>query len=156
MLQCSVVQKSNTINKTFDWINRVLEDTAVSFVARPKSPRISCGPQTHVLQNTTVTCTCSTPSLGQPAGSLRLVIGNKTTQQTAARQEKQEISSRELLYSHVLSLSDHSSTWFRCDLLWGTEEIRGQNYTASVGCKQSFFVNISANFKIIVISNAIA
>lgn len=50
-------------------------------------------------------------------------------------QENLELSSKRLDYSHILILSDHGRTWFRCDVIWATEEIRGENYTANVGCK---------------------
>ncbi|XP_025101624.1 uncharacterized protein LOC112568526 [Pomacea canaliculata] len=98
-------------------------------VERPRSPAASCGPQPYVLEHTTLTCTCYTSSLGQPEGYLRWVSGNQTNQGTVVKQ--QQLPSKELRYN--LTLSDHNNTWFRCDVFWGTEEIQGENYTASVG-----------------------
>ncbi|PVD27156.1 hypothetical protein C0Q70_12310 [Pomacea canaliculata] len=102
-------------------------------VEQPGLPAVSCGPHPYVLENTRVFCTCSTSSLGVPAGYLRWVTGNQLNQGTVAMQENLELSSKRLDYSHILILSDHGRTWFRCDVIWATEEIRGENYTANVG-----------------------
>ncbi|XP_025101611.1 uncharacterized protein LOC112568517 [Pomacea canaliculata] len=105
-------------------------------VERPRSPTALCGPQPYVLENTAVTCTCSTTSLGQPAGYLRWVTGNQTHQSAAVTKEKQEPTSKGLQYDQVLILSDHGSTWLRCDIIWGAEVIPGEKYTASVGFQE--------------------
>ncbi|XP_025103028.1 uncharacterized protein LOC112569453 isoform X2 [Pomacea canaliculata] len=96
---------------------------------RPTLPIMSCAPQPYVLENTDVTCTCSAVSLGQPAACLRWIRGNKTNQWTASSEKQQN----QVSYSQPLTLKDHENTWFRCDVKWGTEEIKGENFTANVG-----------------------
>ncbi|XP_025101326.1 uncharacterized protein LOC112568301 [Pomacea canaliculata] len=99
-------------------------------IERPHSPDVSCSPQSSVLENTGIVCTCSTPSLGEPAGYLMWITGNDTKHRTVAWQEN---SSLELHYTHNLTLSDHGKTLFWCDVIWGQENIHGQSYTANVG-----------------------
>ncbi|XP_025101950.1 uncharacterized protein LOC112568714 [Pomacea canaliculata] len=103
------------------------------FTAEPaKSPTTSCEPQPYVLENTNITCTCRITSLGHPAGYLRWTRGNQTNKETLVK----EVSTPQALsHTQLLTQSDHSKTWFRCDVLWGTKEILGENYTANVGCK---------------------
>lgn len=96
---------------------------------------MSCGPQLYVLENTNVTCTCRTISLGQPAGYLRWIIGSHTNQEISVKQKQQNYTTKELHYTQVLTLMDHDRTWFRCDIIWGSKEIRGQSYNSLVGCK---------------------
>ncbi|PVD27147.1 hypothetical protein C0Q70_12300 [Pomacea canaliculata] len=99
----------------------------------PHMPTVSCSPHPYVLENTNVTCTCKTNSLGQPAGYLRWVIGNQTNQGQPARQEYLSVRSQEMNFTHRLTLSDHERTWFRCDVIRRGNETRGNIYTANVG-----------------------
>lgn len=102
---------------------------------RPNSPTISCRPHPYVLENTSVMCTCTATSLGQPAGYLRMIINNQTSQGERGRQERQTSASQQLQHSQYLTLLDHGTTWFECQVLWGLNEIRGEKYIANVGCK---------------------
>lgn len=102
---------------------------------RPGPPTVSCDPQTYVLENTNVTCTCRTTSLGHPAGFLRWTTGNQTMERRLVKEYQKVVKSRYIRYSQTLTLSDHDRTWLRCDVMWGTSEIRGENYTARVGRK---------------------
>ncbi|XP_025101419.1 uncharacterized protein LOC112568358 isoform X2 [Pomacea canaliculata] len=99
----------------------------------PRMPTVSCSPHPYVLENTNVTCTCRTNSLGQPAGYLRWVIGNQTNQGQPARQEYLSVRSHEMNFTHRLTLSDHERTRFRCDVIRRGNETRGNIYTANVG-----------------------
>ncbi|PVD27153.1 hypothetical protein C0Q70_12307 [Pomacea canaliculata] len=100
---------------------------------QPHSPTIFCGPQPYVLENTNVTCTCTTTSLGQPKGLLRWVTSNQIKPTTSAWLEDKNIRPQVLHHNCVLTLSDHGKTWFRCDIIRGEKETHGENYTASVG-----------------------
>lgn len=112
-----------------------LEETFLLFsLERPKSPTVSCSPQSYVLENTNITCTCSTARLGQPEGYLRWITGEVINQEGKVREE-QEFPAQELHSTQSLAQSDHGNTWFRCEVVWGQENITGNNYTASVGCK---------------------
>ncbi|XP_025103259.1 uncharacterized protein LOC112569634 [Pomacea canaliculata] len=102
-------------------------------VEQPKSPTVSCSPYPYVLENTNVICTCRTTSLGQPAGYLRWIIANLTNEKIAVVQEEHTFVSKELQYTHHMTLSDHDRTWLRCDVIWGTSGSQGENYTARVG-----------------------
>lgn len=119
----------------FDLIIFVITRLADVCLEQPKSPTVSCSPYPYVLENTNVTCTCRTTSLGQPAGYLRWIIANLTSEKIAVVQEEHTFVSKELQYTHHMTLSDHDRTWLRCDVIWGTSGSQGENYTARVGCK---------------------
>lgn len=93
---------------------------------------MSCSPQPCVLENTDVVCTCRTTSLGQPAGYLVWIVGNKTNRERYVKEDGQAVTSKELSYTKTLVLSDHGRTWFICDLIWGTDTVYGGIYTACV------------------------
>ncbi|XP_025101081.1 uncharacterized protein LOC112568157 isoform X2 [Pomacea canaliculata] len=109
---------------------------------RPCLPRVSCGPQQYVLENTNATCTCKTSSLGQPAGYLIWIIGDQTDLETTSTEGQQNLASHELHHTHFFTQADHGRTWFRCDVVWGLEKIHGENYTVNVGyaARQAQFV----------------
>lgn len=112
-----------------------------SCAERPSLPRVSCGPQQYVLANTNATCTCNTSSVGQPAGYLIWIIGDQTDLETTATEGQQNFPSHELHYAHFFTQADHGRTWFRCDVVWGLETIRGENYTVNVGCMWILILN---------------
>ena len=80
--------------------------------------------------NTAVSCTCSTLTVGQPQGRLKWVkvhdgslitdggYGSTTLQMT----------------SQTLTLGDHDVDKFRCDVEW-MEDVTGERFRASVGCE---------------------
>lgn len=107
----------------------------ISGAERPSSPSVYCVPQPYQLENSNITCTCRTTNLGQPAGYLNWIVGNQTRQGTITSQGQRNFTLQELHYSQILTLKDHGKTWIRCDIMWGQEVIKGQNFIANVGCK---------------------
>ncbi|XP_025102791.1 uncharacterized protein LOC112569265 [Pomacea canaliculata] len=106
-------------------------------VESPSLPKVVCHPAPYVLDNTNISCTCSTTSLGKPAGYLTWVTGKYThgNFNNPLRGDRSDDKPTELHYSQTLTLADHSNTWFRCDVTWGGQQHRGENYTANVGYK---------------------
>lgn len=39
-----------------------------------------------------------------------------------------------LYYSHTLTLAGHGTTWFRCEITWGGQKVRGENYKNLQNC----------------------
>ncbi|XP_025100996.1 uncharacterized protein LOC112568110 isoform X2 [Pomacea canaliculata] len=117
----------------------------------PRLPKMVCHPAPYVLENTNISCTCSTTSLGKPAGYLTWVTGKYThgNFNNPLRGDRSDDKRTELHYSQTLTLADHSNTWFRCDVTWGGQKHRGENYTANVGYKprqlKLFFNKLSEN-----------
>lgn len=105
------------------------------YTERPALPTMSCGPQPYVLENTNITCTCSTTSLGEPAGYLTWDTGNQENQERAFVKDKQISTQKVINFTQILTLSDHGATLLRCDFIWGPYRMNGETYTAQVGCK---------------------
>ncbi|PVD27034.1 hypothetical protein C0Q70_12184 [Pomacea canaliculata] len=102
-------------------------------IQSPSLPKVVCHPAPYVLDNTNISCTCSTTSLGKPAGYLTWVTGKYThgNFNNPLRGDRSDDKPTELHYSQTLTLADHSNTWFRCDVTWGGQQHRGENYTAN-------------------------
>ncbi|PVD27032.1 hypothetical protein C0Q70_12182 [Pomacea canaliculata] len=120
-------------------------------VELPSLPKMVCHPAPYVLENTNISCTCNTTSLGKPAGYLTWVTGKypHTDSNKPVGGNRSDDKPTELHYSQTLTLADHSTTWFRCDVTWGLEQHRGENYTVNVGYKprqlKLFFNKLSEN-----------
>ncbi|PVD27033.1 hypothetical protein C0Q70_12183 [Pomacea canaliculata] len=113
----------------------------------PRLPKMVCHPAPYVLENTNISCTCSTTSLGKPAGYLTWVTGKYThgNFNNPLRGDRSDDKRTELHYSQTLTLADHSNTWFRCDVTWGGQKHRGENYTANTRHPQLSLNKLSKN-----------
>lgn len=128
MCVCACRMSTNAVVLNFYFLSLISSE-------RPGPPTLSCDPHTYVLENNYVTCTCRTTSLGHPAGFLRWTRGNQAIDGRLVKEDQEAVKSTYISYSQYLTLSDHDRTWLRCDVMWGTREIRGENYTTRVGCK---------------------
>ncbi|KAK7467752.1 hypothetical protein BaRGS_00037027, partial [Batillaria attramentaria] len=94
----------------------------------PDSPRLTCSPSPYVRENSTLSCTCSTQSVGKPSGRLRWFKGNDNNNVINSGNYG---NTKLNMTPQTLSRSDHGAV-FRCDVDW-IQPIPGENYNASVG-----------------------
>ncbi|XP_070183754.1 uncharacterized protein [Littorina saxatilis] len=94
---------------------------------KPVSPTISC--PDIVAENTTLTCTCSTTNLGQPAGRL---AWSRVSGGTIIEGENDVTTLT--LPSQTLTRHDQGVNKFRCDIRWAAGNYRAV-YAGNIGCK---------------------
>ncbi|XP_070182481.1 sialic acid-binding Ig-like lectin 10 isoform X2 [Littorina saxatilis] len=95
-------------------------------ISRPSTPTITCTPSGRVTENNTVTCTCTTDNVGQPAGRLRWLRGSSDIIASSAP------GGNKLELRQTLNRSD-DGVQFRCRLDWSDKSETSTVYNASVG-----------------------
>ncbi|KAK7467746.1 hypothetical protein BaRGS_00037021, partial [Batillaria attramentaria] len=96
-------------------------------VEHPDSPRLTCSPSPYVPEESTVSCTCSTQSVGKPSGRLRWFKGNDNNNVINSGNYG---NTKLNMTPQTLSRSDHGAV-FRCDVDW-IKPILGGKYNASL------------------------
>ena len=118
---------------TFLWHVRVTPTpSCVRFLPseRPTATSVTgCRPDDYVAENTTVHCTCSTGSVGKPAGRLQWVMGGASSPLATG-----DYGDTTLTLARTLQRADHDSTQFHCDVDWAGD-LTGDSFGFKVGCK---------------------
>ena len=108
-------------------------ESVCCFPALPQSPTVSCNPIGYVPENSTLSCTCNTGTLGQPMGRLRWFWGTGNNIDNNINDGNYGDTSLQM-EPQKLVRSDDNRKKFRCDAEWATT-VDGQVYTARVGCE---------------------
>ena len=103
------------------------------FPALPQAPTVSCSPTGYVPENSTLSCTCNTATLGQPTGRLRWFWGTGNNINNNINDGNYGDTSLQM-EPQKLVRGDDNRKKFRCDAEWATT-VGGQVYTARVGCE---------------------
>ena len=108
------------------------------FPALPQAPTVSCSPTGYVPENSTLSCTCNTATLGQPTGRLRWFWGTGNNINNNVNDGNYGDTSLQMEPQKVVRGDDNRNK-FRCDVEWATT-VGGQVYTARVGCESALLL----------------
>ncbi|KAK7088918.1 hypothetical protein V1264_024578 [Littorina saxatilis] len=113
----------------------------INVIETPKAPTMTgCSAVDYIAENTTVSCTCRTVNVGQPAGRLVWYRTGVIDPITSSK-----YGDKSLVLSQTLGRTDHD-TQFRCAVNWA-RDISGENVTVKVGYKPER-LNCTLNSKI--------
>ena len=99
---------------------------------------MSCSPTGYVPENSTLSCTCNTATLGQPTGRLRWVWGTGNNISNNINDGNYGDTSLQM-EPQKLVRGDDNRKKFRCDAEWA-RTVGGQVYTARVGCESALLL----------------
>ena len=116
----------------------VRKQSVCCFPALPQAPTVSCSPTGYVPENSTLSCTCNTATLGQPTGRLRWFGGNDNNINNNINDGNYGDTSLQM-EPQKLVRGDDNRKKFRCDAEWATT-VGGQVYTARVGCESALLL----------------
>ena len=116
----------------------VRKQSVCCFPALPQAPTVSCSPTGYVPENSTLSCTCNTATLGQPTGRLRWFGGTGNNIDNNINDGNYGDTSLQM-EPQKLVRGDDNRKKFRCDAEWATT-VGGQVYTARVGCESTLLL----------------
>jgi hypothetical protein len=102
--------------------------------AAPTKPSLTCFPPDYVPVNTSISCTCTTVSLGAPlTGHLTFRSGTNNNINSVINSGNNGVA-MVTMTSQTLTLADHNVRRFRCDADWAST-VSSEVIVAQVGCK---------------------
>ncbi|XP_076457684.1 uncharacterized protein LOC143291615 [Babylonia areolata] len=109
---------------------RLAVDAGTVRIKKPAVPAVSgCGGEGYIPENTTISCMCTTDTIGEPFGRLRWM---KFGHRNHAIIKDGGYGNSSLALSLTLHRNDHQHTRYRCDVEW-TEDMNGSAVEFKVG-----------------------